>query len=222
MFGFTLIADFFKALRAGQSPGQIAAEFSFAYLIGLMPFFSLQAVLLFILMFFAKVNLAAGGVAILIAGFLAWLLDPIIHSIGFFVLVEIPALQGFWEKLYNLPVAPLTKFYNTIAMGSLLFGILTVWPVYRGIKKLLVKYRKGVEAKLRKMKIVQAFRGSFMYRWYQKVTGLGNFHEKKRLDFTAGRCSNNRRLDLFYTGSLSRARHRKRWRGCDRRKSRGR
>lgn len=173
MFGLTLISDLFKALRSGQSPGQIAGGFSFGYLIGLMPFFSLQTFLLFLIMFFANVNLAASGIAILAAGFLAWLLDPFIHSIGFFVLVDIQPLQGLWETLYNWPIAPLSKFYNTVAMGSLLFGILTVWPVHWGMKKLVVKYRERVEAKIKNLKVVQAFRGSFIYRWYEKITSLG-------------------------------------------------
>jgi uncharacterized protein (TIGR03546 family) len=173
MFWLSFISDFFKALRSGQQPGQVSAGFSLGYLVGLMPFFSLQSVVLFILLIFLNANLAAGGVAILVAGFLAWLIDPLIHSIGYFILVEIPALQGLWETLYNMPVAPLTKFYNTVALGSLLFGLLTVWPIFWGMKKLVINYRERVEERIKKWKIVQAIRGSALYRWYEKIMRVG-------------------------------------------------
>ncbi|MCA9743720.1 MAG: TIGR03546 family protein [Deferribacteres bacterium] len=169
MFWLSFISDFFRALRSGQEPGQVSAGFSIGYLIGLMPFFSLQTVLLFALLFLLNVNLAAGFVAIFIAGFVAWLLDPLIHSLGFWVLVEIPALHGLWESLYNLPIAPLTRFYNTVSMGSILIGIITVWPVFWGMKKLVINYRDRIEARIKKWKIVQAVKSSKLYGWYEKI-----------------------------------------------------
>lgn len=169
MFWLSFISDFFRALRSGQEPGQVSAGFSIGYLIGLMPFFSLQTVLLFAPLFLLNVNLAAGFVAIFVAGFVAWLLDPLIHSLGYFVLVDIPALQGFWETLYNLPVAPLTKFYNTVAVGSFLVGLLTVWPVFWAMKKLVINYRDRIEERIKEWKIVQAIKGSTVYRWYEKI-----------------------------------------------------
>lgn len=169
MFVLTFFAKFFKALRSGQSPAQVSAGFSFGYLIGLTPFFSLQTIMLFLLLIFLDINLAAGGVAILVASLFAWLLDPIIHNIGYFVLVDIPFLHGLWESLYNMPFAPLTKFYNTVAIGSLLFGLITVWPVYWLMKKLVIKYRERIEMRLKKLKIVQTLRGSFVFKWYDKI-----------------------------------------------------
>lgn len=173
MFWLSFLGDFFRALRAGDSPGEIAGGFSFGYLIGLMPFFSLQGVLLMLVMFLVKVNLAAASIAILLTSFVAFLFDPLIHQLGYFLLT-LPVLHGFWESLYNLPVAPLTRFYNTVALGSLAAGLLTVVPVYFGAKRLTLKYRATVQARIEKSKLVKAIKRSSLYEWYQRISRVGD------------------------------------------------
>lgn len=169
MFWLTLISKFIKAMRAGQTPFQIAAGFCFGYLIGLMPFFTLQGLLLFFVLFLLNINLGAATFAILICSFFAYLLDPVFHNLGYYILVQIPALQNFWETLYNLPVAPLTRFNNTVVMGSFVFGIVTVIPVYFGMRKFVLVYRSGLEERIKKWKIVKMITGSKLYGLYTKI-----------------------------------------------------
>ena len=106
MIWLKIISKFIKAFRSGESPNQIAAGFSLGFLIGLMPFWSVQGIFFLLLLILLNINLAAGTVAILIANLFAYLLDSVFHHIGFAVL-NLPALQGLWESLYNSPVAPL-------------------------------------------------------------------------------------------------------------------
>jgi uncharacterized protein (TIGR03546 family) len=169
MFFLQFISKFIKAMRAGASPAQIAGGFSLGFLIGLMPFLTLQSVIIFCVVFLINVNLSAATFAIFIAGFGAFLLDPLFHNLGFYVLTGIHALQGLWTKLYNLPVAPLTRFNNTVVMGSFVGGLVLFAPVYFGMKKFVVAYRQGLEARIKKWKIVQVITGSKLWQWYERL-----------------------------------------------------
>ena len=173
MIWFKIISKFIKAFRSGESPGQIAAGFSFGFLIGLMPFWTLQGIILFVLLILLNINLAAGTVALLLASLFAYLLDPIFLHIGFFVLKGIPALQGLWESIYNIPLGPLTRFNNTLVMGSFLSGLVLVFPVFFGMKKFVVVYRERLEDRIKKLKIVQALKGSKLVQLYEKIRDFG-------------------------------------------------
>jgi uncharacterized protein (TIGR03546 family) len=173
MFIFSLLSQLIKAFRAGETPTQIAAGFSVGFLIGLMPFWTLQGVLLFLVLIFVNINMAAGSLAMLVAGFVAFLLDPVFHHLGYAVLT-FPGLQGAWEALYNVPVAPLSRFNNTVVMGSFLGGFVLFAPVYVGMKKLVVSYRSGLEERIKKLKVVQTIRGSKVVEWYVKIRDFGS------------------------------------------------
>jgi uncharacterized protein (TIGR03546 family) len=173
MFWFKILAKFIQAMREGQTPHQIAAGFGLGFLIGLMPFFTLQGLLFLLILFFLNVNLAAGTLAILLCSFVAWLFDPLFHDLGYWLLTGIPALMGTWETLYNLPVAPLTRFNNTVVLGSFVCGLVTLFPVYFGMKKFVVLYRTQIEARLVQWKVIKVIKGSKLFDLYQKIRDLG-------------------------------------------------
>ncbi len=82
--------------------------------------------------------MAAGMLGLLLANLFAYLLDPLFHNVGFWALTGIPALKGTWETFYNLPIAPLTRFNNTVVMGSFLCSLLLTIPIFFGMKKFVV------------------------------------------------------------------------------------
>ncbi|MFZ5517413.1 MAG: TIGR03546 family protein [Candidatus Zhuqueibacterota bacterium] len=172
MIWIKVISKFIKAFRSGESPGQIAAGFALGFFIGLIPFWSLQGLVLFFLLILLNINLAAGTVAILLAGMCAYLLDPLFHSIGHFVLT-LPALHRIWESLYNMPVAPLTRFNNTVVMGSFIGGLALFLPLFWGMKKFVVVYRTRLEERVKKWKIVQVIKGSKLVQLYEKIRDFG-------------------------------------------------
>jgi uncharacterized protein (TIGR03546 family) len=49
--------------------------------------------------------------------FIAYIFDPIFHDVGVMIL-EMDGLQSTFVTLYNLPIIPFTKFYNTVVMGA--------------------------------------------------------------------------------------------------------
>jgi uncharacterized protein (TIGR03546 family) len=169
MFWLKFISGFIKVMRAGASPTQIAAGFAMGFLIGLMPFWTLQGVLIFSVVLLINVNLSAATFAMFVASFVAFLFDPWFHDLGFYALTGIPALHGAWTSLYNMPVAPLTRFNNTVVMGSFISGLVLLMPVYFGMKKLVVAYRSGLEEKIKKWKVVQVITGSKLWQWYERI-----------------------------------------------------
>lgn len=173
MVWLNVVSKFIKAFRSGESPGKIAAGFCLGSVIGLMPFWTLQGVVLFAVLILINVNLAAGTLAILLASLFAYLLDPLFHSLGFYILTQIGALQGTWEALYNTPFGPLTRFNNTVVMGSFVAGLVLALPFYFGMKNLVVLYREKLEAPVKKMKVVQAITGSKLFQWYEKIRDVG-------------------------------------------------
>ena len=172
MIWLKIISKFIKAFRSGESPWQIAAGFALGFFIGLTPFWSLQGIFLFFLLILLNINLAAGTVAILLANLFAYLLDPLFHSIGYFIL-NLPALQSLWEWLCNMPVAPLSRFDNTVVMGSFIGGLVLFFPIFFGMKKLVIAYRSGLEERIKKWKIVQIIKSSKLVQLYEKIRDIG-------------------------------------------------
>ena len=55
-------------------------------------------------------------------------LDKAIHALGLMLLRE-PGLSDLWTQMYNAPLLPWTRFYNSMVMGAttLAFALLPVW-----------------------------------------------------------------------------------------------
>ena len=103
---------------------------------------------------------------------LAFALDPLFHQFGLFLLRDVAALRGLWTTLYNAPIIPYTQFNNSVLMGSLVFSLLAFYPVYWGGKVMVLKYRETVMQRMSRLKIVQVFRASNLYKWYTRYSKL--------------------------------------------------
>jgi uncharacterized protein (TIGR03546 family) len=170
MFILKLLGKLFKALRSGASPNQIAGGFIFGMIIGLTPFWSLHNLLVVILIIILKVNISMAIFSFLICSGFAYLLDPIFHSFGYWLLVDVTSLQGLWTSLYNTPVVPLTRYNNTVVMGSLVSSLILTLPMFFLVKVGVVLYREKFEARIQKLKIVQIVKSSKIYSVYQKIS----------------------------------------------------
>lgn len=173
MFWLKLIRDFIKILREGQTPAQVAGGFALGSILGLSPNLTLQGILVWLVILMLDVNLSAALVSLTIFSLFAFLLDPLFHWVGYQVLVNIDALKSFWTTLYNAPIAPLTRFNNTVVMGSFLSALVLFLPVYIGMKKFVVAYRTHVGAKVEKWKVYQWVKRSTLVQWYEKLRDLG-------------------------------------------------
>jgi uncharacterized protein (TIGR03546 family) len=173
MIFLKLLGKFVGILRSGVEPGEIAWGFALGAVLGLTPFLGLHTAVVILLICVLRVNVAAAMFAWLLFGAAAWLLDPVFHSIGFFVLTGIPALQPLWTKLYNTPIAPLTRFNNTVLMGSLIVSLLLLAPNVLLFRAFVIRYRETLNEKVRKWKVVRALNASSAVRTILKIRGMG-------------------------------------------------
>ncbi len=165
------IFAFLKLLNSDTGTHQLAAGIACGFILGMTPVLSLQSLLVFFVIFFFRVQIGAAFIAAFFFKFAAFALDPIFHDIGSRVL-ELPSLEPWFTTLYNMPIVPLTRFNNTIVMGS---GVVTVCLsplVYFASLVLIRKYRATVVARFKATKFWKALQATTLYKWYYKYDSL--------------------------------------------------
>lgn len=82
------------------------------------------------------------------------------------------ALHGLWTWLYNVPIAPLTRFYNTVVMGSFVSGLILFLPVFYGMKRFVIAYRATIGARIERTRIYQVLKKNALVTWYTKIRDI--------------------------------------------------
>jgi len=167
-----MIANLLKVLNSDADPSQISLAFGFALLSGLLPFFSPLSLLVLFVVFLLRVNLSAYLLGTAFFSAIAYLLDPLLHRIGFLLLTASP-LEGLWTALYNSTIWRIQRFNNSVVMGGLVFGVLCFIPLVLLSNALVRRYRVHVLAWVKKTRLMQAFTASKFYDIYSKVSGWG-------------------------------------------------
>jgi len=173
MFWLNIVTNFLKILRAGQTPAQIAGGFALGSIAGFSPHLSLQIIAVWIVIFILNVNLSAAFLSFTLFGITAFLVDPLFHAFGYYLLADVAGLQSLWTSLYNAPLAPMTRFYNTVVLGSFVCAIILSPVIYFGMKKFVVVYRVNLGARMEQLKIYQIISKSKVVRLYMKIRDLG-------------------------------------------------
>ena len=174
MFGFEILAKLVKILRSAASPNQIAAGFVIGMIIGLTPFWTLHNMILIIILIILNINIGMAIYSFVIFSAVAYLVDPIFHSFGYFLLVDMASLNNLWTFLYNLPLVALSRYNNTVVIGSLAVAIILTLPMFFMAKSGIIYYRENIEQKMQKWKIVQVVKGSKIYSFYEKLKNFGD------------------------------------------------
>jgi uncharacterized protein (TIGR03546 family) len=173
MFWLKIIKDLLAILREGQTPRQVAGGFMLGSIVGFSPILTLQGILVWTIILVLDVNIGAAMLAFTFCTLFAYLLDPLFHWLGYQILVNFEALRAFWTALYNAPLAPLTRFNNTVVMGSFVAALILALPIYFGFKHLVIAYRKRIGSRVEKWKIYQIVKQSGPVRLYLKIRDLG-------------------------------------------------
>ena len=173
-----LIGRLLKLLHSDISPAQIAGGVAFGAIIGLTPFFSLHNLVVLFFICIIRVNVSAVIFSWIIFGLLSYLVNPISDQLGYFLLVNLEFLKPFWAFLYNLPIVPWTRFYNTLLLGSLTLGLILFIPNLIFVRKGIVAYRATLQPKLENTKLIRVIKASKFYIWYCRIAGLGEFVSK--------------------------------------------
>ena len=166
------IISLIRMMHSETDPRQISLGFALGMIPGFTPLTSPHNLLVLLAILFFRVNIGAAMLSWGVFKVLAYALDPLFHQIGLFFLTQVGFLQTLWTALYNAPLVPYTRFNNTVLMGSLMFSLLAFFPIYWGGKFMVVKYRETLRERFNRLKIVQVFRASKIYKWYSSYSKL--------------------------------------------------
>jgi uncharacterized protein (TIGR03546 family) len=173
MLWLKLISNFISILREGQTPRQVAGGFALGAILGLSPMLTLQGMLVWLVILILDVNISAATFSLGLFAMFAYIFDPLFHRLGYLLLVDIEGLKGMWTVLYNAPIAPLTRFNNTVVIGSFVSALILFLPIYFGMKKFVVAYRSTLGVHVKKLKIYQVIDKSSLIKWYKRVRSVG-------------------------------------------------
>lgn len=165
------IFAFFKLLNSDTGTNQLAAGLALGMILGFSPTLSLQTLIAFVILFFFRIQIGAAFLSAFFFKFAAFLIDPLSDKVGRGVL-ETEGLRPLFVSLYNMPLVPMTRFNNSIVMGSGLIAIVLAIPSFFIFKALIVKYRQTVVAKFKQTKIWKAWSATNVYKWYTTYDSL--------------------------------------------------
>ena len=168
MFFYKIIKTIIGILHSQISPTEIAFGAALGAFIGLAPHLTPQNVLIFLLIFLLKVNVGSAMLSAGIFAVIAHFFDPVFDKIGYLLLVKADSLTPFWTHLYNMPIVPFTRFYNTIVLGSFVASLVLFIPVYIFSKWFIVYYRNNLQAKVQNWKVWKVFKLDMLLNIYNK------------------------------------------------------
>jgi uncharacterized protein (TIGR03546 family) len=159
--------SFIKLLNSDTGNISLALGMTCGFILGMTPVLSLHSLLIFLILFFFRIQIGAALVMAFFFKFVAFLLDPIFHWVGSQVL-EMNSLKDVFTTLYNMPIVPYTRFNNSIVMGSAVVTILLSPFVYIVSSIFIKKYREVVVARFKETKLWKAIEATKFYQWYYK------------------------------------------------------
>ncbi len=136
-----------RVISSEVSPMQISLGFALSMIIGLTPLWSVHNLLVIFILLILRVNLGAFMMGWAFFTGLAYLFDPWFHDLGSYVL-HLPVLNAQWTDMYNSPFWRITRFNNTIVMGSLVASLALFIPLVIILNILVRQYRTNVVAYL--------------------------------------------------------------------------
>lgn len=173
MIGIWIIRRLIYVFRSNATPAQIASGFVLGMVLGLISLKSLFSVPVILLIILLNVNIPMAVAGSGLFRLITWGVDPWIHSLGYWLLVDLKSFEGIWTYLYNIPIFPYTRFNNTIVMGSLTVSIVLIAPVYISMKKFVVFYRDKLSEKINRWKIVKILKSTKLFELIGKISRIG-------------------------------------------------
>ncbi len=165
------IFAFLRLLNSDTGTEQLAAGLTMGLFLGFSPFLSLQTLLFIFVLFFFRIQIGAAFLGAFFFKFVAFIVDPLADILGRVVL-EAEAFRSLWVALYNMPIIPMTRFNNSIVMGSFLAALILCVPTYYLFKSLILKYRAVVVSRIKETKVWKAITATKFYNWYTSYDKL--------------------------------------------------
>lgn len=159
--------SFVRLLNSDTGTRSIAMGIACGLILGFAPVFSLQTVLVILVLFFFRIQIGAATIAAFFFSIPAYLLDPAFDWVGSRIL-EFDAFEPVFTELYHMPIVPLTRFNNSVVMGAGVISILLFPLAYWFGVQFVDQYRATVVARFRGSKFFSAMKSTKFYQWYVK------------------------------------------------------
>lgn len=161
-----LLQKLVATLNSDGTPSQVAAGMAIGTVFGLTPLINLHNLLVLAIVMLFKVTIPAVMLGWLASVPLGFVLDPMFDSMGQQML-EVLALNPIWTKVTNAPILALANLNNSVVLGSLVFWIVVVVPLFFLLRWGVARYRETVYARIRRMKVYNAVKASKVYNIYR-------------------------------------------------------
>ncbi len=168
----TLLAKLLKALNAEGSPAQVSLGFTLGMVVGLTPLWTVSNLFWLLVASVFRINLTAFFLAAVVFSGIAYLFDPSMERLGYWLL-NLPALQDLWTAAYNNDLLRLTRFNNTLVLGGLVSGLVLALPFYLLSNFLVKNYRQHLLVWVRKTRLVKLLKASNFYKIYERLSIAG-------------------------------------------------
>ncbi|MBC7741364.1 MAG: TIGR03546 family protein [Bdellovibrionaceae bacterium] len=165
------IINLIRMLHSETGQNQIAAGLAFGVFLGFAPFLSIQTLLVLMIVFIFRVQFGAAMLSAFFFKFIAYLLDPVADQFGRWAL-ENDLFRGLWIEMFNKPFLPMTRFNNSIVMGSFIISLFLCPILFFVFRKLIVQYRTQIVARIEATTAWKAFKATKVYEWYLKYNDL--------------------------------------------------
>lgn len=155
-----------KALNSKGGPGEIALGMAIGLAFGLTPLMSLHNIVVLTIAMLTTVSFPGVMLGWAFAIPLGFALDPLFHRIGM-ALLTTESLTPLFIWIVNTPIISLSRFNNSIVLGSFVFWLVSIAPAYFLFRWLVVRYRADIYARVQKIKLFQMIKASKLWSVYE-------------------------------------------------------
>lgn len=164
----SMLAKLLKALNSEASPSQISLAFILGMILGFTPLLSMHNILVVFLALVLRINLTGFILSWGVFSGFAYLLDPAFIALGERLLTN-PELNAMWTAMYQSDVWRVTRFNNTLVLGSLLVSLVLALPLFFIFNFLIRQYRDKIFAWVQKSKLMQMLKANKFYHIYSTL-----------------------------------------------------
>lgn len=161
-----LLQKLVATLNSDGTPGQVGAGMAIGTVFGLTPLLNLHNLLVLALVMVFRVSMPAVTLGWFVAVPLGFALDPLFDGVGLWMLDTL-TLHPFWTALTNAPVIALMDLNNSVVLGSLMFWVLALLPMYLVARWGVARYRETIYSRLQRTKVFRTVKGSKIYNIYR-------------------------------------------------------
>ncbi len=154
-----------KVLNSETSAAALGLALSLGMFLGLVPLLTLQGLLALAAVLFLRVNLASAFLTLAVFKLAGLALRGAFDALGT-SLLENTSLTGLWTFFYNAPVLSFMGTNHTVTLGATITALLLLAPVFLVSRALILAYRGRFSEWWTRLTIVNAFRGTKVYRLY--------------------------------------------------------